>query len=290
MRKAREGDSSALDAIRNARPDTPPPAGIRIRNTELNGAPVRIYVPGSAAGETRKTLLYLHGGGWVLGSRKTCSRFCGALCAKAKVLVIAVEYRLAPEHPYPAALEDTMRVLQAVRSPLSLPFGVKNDTGAVFLAGDSAGGNLAAAAALKEFDQRGNTPSGVLLFYPVTDLADRTSASRLRWGRGFALDADVMDAFLDCYLPAGKAIRSPRYLSPLHTDLSAFPPALIVTAEFDILHDQGVAFAEALKREKRFVIHHDYRGAVHIFITMPGMDSLFRRAVEDAADFLNQFP
>ncbi len=290
MQKAKQGNSAPLEAIRLARPDTPPPAGVRIRNTTLNGVPVRIYHPEKAPEKPLKTVLYLHGGGWVIGNLKTCSRFCGELCAAEKVIVIAVDYRLAPEHPYPAALEDVMRVLQAARSPLpDLPDDIKNDPERIFLAGDSAGGNLAAAAALKEYDQTGKTPAGVLLFYPVTDLSDRNSLSRQRYGKGYALDADLMDAFLDCYLPAGKQTHEIRYLSPLKTDLSSFPPALIVTSEYDILHDQGCAFAEALKQKKRRVIHHDYKGAVHIFITVPGMDSFFRRAVHDAASFLREF-
>lgn len=290
MLDAQQGNSAQLNAIRNARPDVPPPMGIRVCNTTLNGVPVRIYFPEEALKKPLKTILYLHGGGWVIGNLKTCSRFCGALSAAGRVIVIAVDYRLAPEYPYPAALDDVMHVLEAVRSSVPiLPSGIKNDPERIFLAGDSAGGNLAAVAALKEYDQTGRTPAGVLLFYPVTDISDRTSPSRRRYGKGYALDADVMDVFIDCYLPAGESIQEIRYLSPLKTDLSCFPPALIVTAEYDILHDQGCAFAEALKQSRRSVIHHDYKGAVHIFITVSGMDSFFQRAVHDAVAFLREF-
>lgn len=286
MKNAEKGDFSALRKIRLGRPDTPSPKGIIARNTEWNGVPVRIYCPEKAKGKTLKTVLYLHGGGWVIGNLKTCSRFCGELSLTADAIVIAVDYRLAPEHPYPAALDDVMKILKAARSPLPLPFGIKNDTKQVFLAGDSAGGNLSAAAALREYDRDKRTPAGLILFYPAVDLTDRDSASMKKYGKGYALDSDIMNAFIDCYLPGDRRLRAGRYVSPLKTDLSVFPPSLIVTAEFDVLHDQGKAFAEKLGKAGRRVIHRDYKGATHIFITVPGMDTFFNRAVKDAAEFL----
>ena len=231
-------------------------------------------------------MIFCHGGGWVFGNMDFYSIFLSHLAEVTESAILLIDYRLAPKYKFPTAVEDCYdAVLWAAEGAKYW----KIDTDRIFIAGDSAGGNLAAAAALKEYDQTGKTPAGVLLFYPVTDLSDRNSLSRQRYGKGYALDADLMDAFLDCYLPAGKQTHEIRYLSPLKTDLSSFPPALIVTSEYDILHDQGCAFAEALKQKKRRVIHHDYKGAVHIFITVPGMDSFFRRAVHDAASFLREF-
>jgi len=288
MKQAMNGNSAALRKIRLGRPDTPPPPGVLTQNTTVGGVPVRIYLPEKAKGKTLPLVIYLHGGGWVLGSRNTCSRFCGALTGRAGVIAIAVDYRLAPEHPYPAALEDVMSVLTDCRSPLVLPLGIRIDTRRIYLAGDSAGGNLAAAAVLKEYDRKKRLPAGLILIYPAMDLTDTTSASMKMYGKGYALDSDVMNAFIDCYVPQGTGLRSNRYVSPLKTDLSAFPPSLIITSEFDILHDQGKAFAEKLKRNGHRTVYRNYKGATHIFVTMPGMDTFFNRAVQDSTEFIHK--
>ena len=163
------------------------------------------------------------------------------------------------------------------------------DPDRIFLAGDSAGGHLAITAALKLADEFKQKPAGLILFYPVTTLEPGINGSWLRYGRGFTNDSRLMEAFQDAYCPNLNQRRE-RFVSPLMTDLSALPPFLLITAECDVLSDQGREFAERARRQGVRVIHEELPGAVHIFITMPGMEQAYRTAFEQTLSFLKQFP
>lgn len=284
IRRAIGGDLRDLNAVRNSR-NTPaqPPAGVRVSDFRIDRVPARLYHP--LNGRKLPLVIYLHGGGWTFGSINSCARFCGDLAASGTAAVLAINYRLAPEHPYPAALNDTVTAFREARR--HLPETVDPDR--IFLAGDSAGGHLAITAALKLADEFKQKPAGLILFYPVTTLEPGINGSWLRYGRGFTNDSRLMEAFQDAYCP-NRNQRRERFVSPLTTDLSALPPFLLITAECDVLSDQGREFAERARRQGVRVIHEELPGAVHIFITMPGMEQAYRTAFEQTLSFLKQFP
>lgn len=284
IRRAIGGDPRDLNAVRNSR-NIPVqlPAGVRVSDFRIDRIPARLYLP--VNGRKLPLVIYLHGGGWTFGSINSCARFCGDLAASGAAAVLAVDYRLAPENPYPAALDDTVTVFR--RASRHIPEAV--DPNRIFLAGDSAGGHLAITAALKLADDSKLKPTGLILFYPVTTLEPCINGSWLRYGRGFTNDSKLMEAFQDAYCP-NRNQRRDRFVSPLMTDLSALPPFLLISAECDVLSDQGREFAERAKRQGVRVIHEELPGAVHIFITMPGMEQAYRTAFERTLSFLKQFP
>ncbi len=274
IREAIAGNGALLKQVRNSRKaDTPPPSGVTIEELSYEGLPIRLY---RTPGPVRVLVLYLHGGGWVLGGIPSCSRFCGALAGQGKAAVAACDYRLAPEHPYPAALVDAVKFHD---------WATQRYPGArIILAGDSAGGNLALAAALRLLDERKKTVDGLILFYPVASLREDKSESWKKYGKGYALDSVLMEAFNDAYVP-DPAGRGGRYISPLETDLSGLPKTLLVTSECDILRDQGEELGRRMKKAGADVRMLRFDGAPHIFITMPGLDTFFGRALKESVAF-----
>lgn len=280
IRRAIGGDCRDLNAIRSSRNvQAQDPAGVRTCDFKIGKIPARLYLP--AGKEKLPLTIYLHGGGWTFGSINSCSRFCGDLAASGITAVLAIDYRLAPEHPYPAALDDTVEAVRWAREHAPEQIDRKR----IILAGDSAGGHLAVTAALKLADAGEEKLAGLVLFYPVTTFEPDINGSWLRYGRSFTNDSKLMNAFLDAYCPNLNRRRD-RYVSPLSADLAALPPILLVTAECDVLNDQGREFAERAKQQGVRVTYEDIPGAVHIFITMPGMDSAYRTALERAISFL----
>ena len=279
VRDAVRGDAAELHRVRNGRAgDTPTPEGVNVLDADADGVPVRLYVPESGTAP-KKIVLYFHGGGWVIGSVQSCSRFCGALAKAANVIVAAVEYRLAPEYPYPAALEDCCTAYQWLQKNADHYGG---DAGYIYAAGDSAGGNLAVALALRQ------PLRGLMLFYPVvTLLPEEYGESWQEFARGYALDAVLMEAFAEAYVPA--ALRSDASVSPLFgVDLSRLPRTLCITSECDILRDQGRAFCARLHEAGVAVTERCFAGAVHLFVTVAGMDGDFRRGVRECTMFLDK--
>jgi len=214
-----------------------PEPGVTIRATTAGGRPARLYVPPRAdAG----SLLYFHGGGFIMGGLDSHDRLLRRLCARACLPILAVDYRLAPEHPYPAAHDDARAALRAALATLPAPLAV---------GGDSAGANLAASACLEQ-------PGAALqcLLYPIVDAvadeAERYPSAGL-YGRGYLLDLEAMRACGLMLSPGGRLEdvdwEGPR-LSPMRHDLAGMPPALITVAGFDPLRDQAYAYAAALRR------------------------------------------
>ncbi len=277
IREALAGRPEALRAVRAERLrtacPTPSDATLAVRDERLpsfGGLRLRFYEPIGAAPSA--TVLYLHGGGWALGSVDSCDAFCAALARQARVRVVSVDYRLAPEHPFPAAWHDTLAAVAHLRT---------HGDGPLVLAGDSAGGNLALAAASV------CRPDGLLLFYPVVDATADGRPSWVRYGKGYGLDADLMEAFNEAYAPASLRRASP-LLSPLRAaaTLPRLPPTLLVAAECDILADQGKAFAEALRAKGHPLRRKVIPGSVHLFVTVPGQPRARAAALEAATDFL----
>jgi len=217
----------------------------------------RVYVPASARGVT-PGLVYFHGGGWVVGSIETHDLVCRALASRAGIVVISIDYRLAPEHPFPAAAEDA---IAATRWVLANAASLEMDPAAIAVGGDSAGGNLTAVAcqALRRDERR---PAFQALIYPGTDMT-RSLPSHAMFKESFFLSKAAADWYLGLYMPAGSDLRDPR-ASPLFVDdLSGLPPALVITCGFDPLRDEGKAYADAMRASGVEVEAICFEGQMH---------------------------
>jgi acetyl esterase len=233
---------------------------------------VRIYHP-ATTDDPVGILVYLHGGGWVLGSLDTHDNVARTLANAAEVVVVSVDYRLAPEHPHPAPLDDTMAVLRWVHDHAA-ELGAPD---VVALGGDSAGGNLAAAATLRARDEDGPPIAFQLLVYPVTDSAMDTVSYR-EFGTDHFLTAAGMAWYWNAYRadPAGRA---EPLCSPLRaTDVTGLPPALVITASCDPLRDEGEAYAARLQTAGVATTAHRQDDTFHGFFSLPG--TLFAPAGE----------
>ncbi|XVQ15230.1 alpha/beta hydrolase [Spirillospora sp. CA-255316] len=236
--------------------------------------PLRLYRPEKRS--PLPALVYFHGGGWVVGGPENVDVACRELAAEAGCAVLNVDYRLAPEHPFPAAVEDAWAVTCAAATEPER-FGV--DPRAVAVAGDSAGGNLAAATALMARD-RGVRLAHQLLVYPVTDTAMDTP-SYAEYGRGYGLDAEGMARFLELY--GGGADPADPRLAPLRApDLAGAAPATVITAEYDVLRDEGEAYARCLAEAGVPVELRRYDGVVHSFFLLPELFDAGAEAMEFA--------
>lgn len=234
------------------------------------GVPVRIY---RAKADAWASILYLHGGGWVTGGIEESDLFARELAAATGCSVVSVGYRLAPEAPFPAALEDAEAVLDWM--PNNLP---------VVVMGDSAGGNLATVLAMRARDRRGPAIAAQVLAYPVTDAGMATESYRI-FADGPLLSAKLLDWFWGHYLPDVEARRHP-HASPLLGHLEDLPPAFVLTAENDPLRDEGEAYAEALKAAGVPVRARRYDGQIHGFLTLVGRFDGGALALTDIAAFL----
>ncbi len=222
--------------------------------------PVREYRP---LGDPTGTLVWFHGGGFVIGDLDTHDGLCRRLCNSASVRVLAVDYRLAPEHGFPAALDDCIRVYEwAVAS-----YGAN-----IAVGGDSAGGNLAAVIAQRQAATRGPAPRLQVLCCPWLDLfADPNQGAHREFAAGFVLEQMTLDWFRDQYVGKGYDPKDPA-LAPLGVgDLSGVAPAYILTAEFDPLRDEGRAYAQKLKAAGRPVTYVEAPGMIHNFYCMTRM-------------------
>ena len=276
--RAMDGDNKELMAVRNSR-NAPPKYSDHVETRMITPA-MRLYEPKGSQGQRLPALLYLHGGGWTFGSINSCGRFCDALAASGKMRVIALDYRLAPEHPYPEGLNDCTA---AVNYIIAHAAELHIDASHITIGGDSSGGNLALATALSE-SCRGKIES-LLLFYPVTMAFDDGSESWKKYGKGFGLDAEIMEAFNRAYT-INADNRSPAISVGLCSDedLNMLPRTLLIAAERDILRDQGLNLSRRMGGKIRRI---EYKGAVHLFITVPGQDRAFDRAVKDTIRFIS---
>ena len=230
-----------------SRPRPPAPDVARVRDVSIPGPGaemrIRIYTPGGQG--PHPLLVFIHGSGFVLCSLETHDGMCRNLCAGAGCVVASVDYRLAPEAVFPAATEDC---LAATRWASAHAHEIDADPARIAIAGDSAGGNLAAVTALRIRDEGGPALVGQALLYPVTDHYEPPTPSMLQNAEGYGLTRVGMTWFWDHYLgPAGDT--SHPYAAPLRAaDLSRLPPALVLTAEFDPLRDEGEAYGARLQR------------------------------------------
>jgi acetyl esterase len=220
----------------------------------------RLYVPFEAS-TPGPLLVYFHGGGWVLCDLDTHDQTCRFIAREAGVRVLAVDYRLAPEHPFPAALEDAVA---AVRFAIEEAGRLGVDPARVAVGGDSAGGNLAAVAARLLSQGEGMAPAFQLLIYPATDLSRKRRSYQL-FQDGFFLTERQMDWYRDHYLPAADAALDPRVSPVLADDLGGLPPAHVAVAGFDVLRDEGEEYATRLRDAGVPVTIRRHEGLVHGF-------------------------
>lgn len=222
------------------------------------------------------TVVFFHGGGWVIGDLDTHDNMAREVCRGARAVVVAVDYRLAPEHPFPAAALDAVASARWVAKSLE-EFGGDQR---LALAGDSAGGNLAAVVAQALRDD-GTPLVGQLLIYPAVD-AEGEYPSRVENAKGYFLEKDTMDWFYGHYAGAWDDARDAR-LSPLHgADLSGLPPAVVVTAEYDPLRDEGEAYGRALEAAGVRADVRRYDGMIHGFFDMGPFSPGAQAAIEDS--------
>jgi acetyl esterase len=233
---------------------------------------VRIYRPaGRRAGQRRPTIVFLHGGGFVIGDLDTHDNLGRRLCREVDAVVVSVDYRVAPEHPFPAAVEDALAATRWVSDHVARLGG---DRSRIAVAGDSAGGNLAAVVTQQWAAAEGDRPplAAQLLLYPVVDLEDDGDRypSRLEHAEGYLLAGNDLRWFADHYLGDTADRRDPR-MSPLHGELAGLPPAVVVTAEFDPLRDEAEAYAAALRAAGVPVVHRRFDGLIHGFFDLAAL-------------------
>jgi acetyl esterase len=234
----------------------PHPAGIPL--------PARLYRPAMAEGAL-PLLAYFHGGGWVIGDLDTHDVVCRELANRAGIGVLSVDYRLAPEHRFPAAVEDAFTATKwAHAAAESLGF----DPSRLAVGGDSAGGNLAAVVTLLARDQGGPPLAAQVLIYPATDLG-MTHPSHQRWAEGYLLTRPTMEWFRGHYLSDPEREIADWRVSPLRAgDFRGLPPAFVLTAEYDPLVDEGEDYASRLAQAGVAVETHLMPGMIHGFLTM----------------------
>jgi acetyl esterase len=255
-----EARQSMVDGVPAEVGAGPPVASVT--DVDAGGVPARLYVPREAA----PVVVYLHGGGWVMGGLDTHDGLCRLLAVRSGCAVLSLDYRLAPEHPYPAAFDDLERAAGWLRGAGGARHGL--DASRLAIAGDSAGGHLAAVGARRARD-RGEPYACQVLCCPVIDPAMRYPDLD-----AYGLDRDEMRFFWDAFAPPGVDRTHPD-LAPLTADLAGLPPALVITAEYDVLRDEGEAYAAALASA----------GVPTVAVRYPGLNHNFPRklALFDAA-------
>ena len=257
----------------------------RVENRTVPGPrgeiPVRVYTPEGRA--PFPVLVYFHGGGWVIGNLETHDGLCRHLANAAGAVVVSVDYRLAPEHPFPASGEDAYAATRWVAANAGALGG---DARRIAVGGDSAGGNLAAVVSLMARDRGGPPLVFQLLVYPVTDVPSAKTASYRENAEGYFLTAKMMHWFWNHYCGKNPDLSDP-YLCPLRAkDLKRLPPALVVTAEFDPLRDEGEAYAARLREAGNQADLKRYAGMIHGFFGMGPLLTKAREATKDAASAL----
>jgi acetyl esterase len=246
------------------------------------GIPLRIYTPATTTAGILPALIYFHGGTGVFCSIETHEGLCRILANESGCLVISVGYRLAPEHKFPAALEDAHAASEWVFAHCG---GLGIDPKRVAMGGDSAGATLAAVVCQQAKQMSGPDIALQVLLCPVTDLG-LNSSSRIAFSEGYFFDMATLAWALGHYLPADADLTDPR-LSPLRAaDLSGLPPAHIHTAEFDPFRDDGKAYAQALDRAGVPIAYTCHQGMIHHFYCMAGAIPSARVAVKDIGDAL----
>jgi acetyl esterase len=266
----------------------PPPEIARVEDRRIPGpagdVSVRIYTP-KASGPL-PLVAYYHGGGWVIGTLDTHDAACRHLAKRAGAVVVSVDYRLAPEHKFPAAVEDCYAATCWMASHAATLGG---DPKRLVVAGDSAGGNLAAAVSLMARDRGTPAIAWQLLVYPVTDFSYDTRSYREN-ADGYLLTRDAMVWFWNHYLREPGDGANP-YAAPLRaSSLAHLPPAMVITAEYDPLRDEGETYARRLREAGVPVKLKRYDGIIHGFFILTGVFDEAHQAIAEAAEEIRRLP
>lgn len=253
--------------------------------------PVRVYRP--QADGAVPVVVWLHGGGWCTGGLDTGDVVARELCHGLRAVVVSVDYRLAPEHPWPAATDDALAALAWVVEHAGELGG---DTASIVVGGDSAGGNIAASA-VQQACAAGVPVAVQLLVYPALDLdVDRSDSypSLREYAHGFALPPENLATAVQQYVPAGADVADPR-ISPIrHDDLAGLPPSVLSVAEYDPVRDHGRRYADALRAASVPVVLHEGRGLIHgsfdLIGSAPGVRPELERVLASVRDMLARVP
>lgn len=245
--------------------------------------PARIYTPQGAG--PFPILVYFHGGGWVICDLDTHDNLCRSLVNGASCVVVSVDYRLAPEHKFPAAVDDAYAATQWVADSANR---INGDSARIAVGVDSAGGNLAAVVSLMARDRNGPRLVYQLLIYPATNLSSLDTDSHRDFGDGYLLTKVDVEYFRDHYLGCEEDRWNWTASPLLAPDLSGLPPALVITGEFDVLRDEGEAYANRLKEAGVPTKCTRYAGMVHGFISMDGLLDRARDAIDEATAALHE--
>lgn len=260
-----------------------PKKGIAIRKTTAEAVPIRIYTPGGAG--QKPVLVFFHGGGFVAGNLDEFDSFCTLLAEGAQCIVVSVDYRLAPESPFPAAVDDAWTATKWVASNA---FSFGGDSSRIAVAGDSAGGNLAAVVSMLARDNKGPKLIHQTLICPWIDLSSASEATESfhHFGQGLWLSTMGIQWYRHHYLTDPTQAENPRVSPLLAGHFNNLPSALILTAEFDVLADQGRAYAQCLEAAGVPVTFSSYSGMLHDFIVLPKLFSLALTAIHQITSSL----
>lgn len=256
-----------------------PQADVDVQDHQAGHITVRVYKPRNAAPDL-PAVVYYHGGGWVIGSLDDYHGVCSQLCAKSGCAVVSVDYRLAPEHPFPAAVDDAFHALEWLTGHAA-ELGL--DKTRLAVAGDSAGGNLAAVVCLLARDRGGPAICFQALIYPAVAIVSDDYDSFRNNGEGYFLTARSMRYFGSHYQPDPADPRA----APLHAEtLEDLPPALVLVAGYDPLRDEGVAYANRLIEAGVPAVLTEYSGMIHGFFNMAGVMDAAGQAHDQVAGAL----
>lgn len=266
--KASEGNAEPLLCIED----------LRIPGPDCE-VPVRVYTPHGSS--PRPAMVYFHGGGWVVCNLDTHNVVCSAIANRSGAVVVAVDYRLSPEHKFPAAVIDCYAATSWVAQNAAR-LGV--DPKRISVGGDSAGGNLGTVVALRSRDEQGPEIALQVLVYPVTDLSTFDTPSYEEFAEDHRLTKVAMEWFRCHYLRREEDGRNPHASPLLAPDLSGLPPALVITAECDPLRDEGEAYAKRLEQAGVPVTCTRYEGMIHPFFSLSGAIPRGLDAIQQVAD------
>ncbi|HZQ01755.1 MAG TPA: alpha/beta hydrolase [Reyranella sp.] len=243
----------------------------------------RRYRPlGASASGALPTLIYYHGGGFVIGNIETHDSTCRRLANKSRCQVISIDYRLAPEHPFPAATDDGIAAFRYIRDNAA---SFEADPARIAVGGDSAGGNIAAVVCQAMRDAGETAPAFQMLIYPATD-SSKESASRKQFADGYFLTKELMDWFWQAYSPKGADQKDLRFSPLLAKDFAGLPPAFVLTAGFDPLRDEGRAYADRLIDAGVKTTYVNYPGTIHGFFSLTRFLKQGLKANDEAAAVL----
>lgn len=275
---------------RNMRASTPASTtvGIVTRDLTIEGpaGPLRLRLYRPESGDALPLSIFVHGGGFVMGDLYTHDGICREVALKGDCAVLAIDYRLAPEHPFPAGLDD---VLVAIRwaAGAGAELGVSTEKGIIVL-GDSAGGNLAAAAALILRDAGESPLIGQVLIYPVVDYHTPPRPSYIENASGYYITREDMIAFWDHYI-SDPAQADDSRAAPLRAeDLGRLPPAFILTVQYDPLRDEGEEYGRRLVEAGGEALVRRYDGVIHGFVRLSSISPTSRRAIEEIGTWIRE--